>query len=194
MVLTIGVAYAGDPADGPELVAPLRGLGEPIMDMLDTMPAAGLCEIHMDPEPPVPGIGHHGLVRELPDEAIDAFLEKVGPGSNSPLLLAEIRQAGGALGRVPENAGALGSLDGAYVMFLIGLPMAPEMVEPIVASQNATRDAMEPWLAPTGYMNFAERPTKPEDLWAAETLQRLRDVKSKWDPDGLIRANHDITE
>jgi hypothetical protein len=192
MVMTIGICFAGDPAEGPDLVAPMRALGEPIMDMLGPMPTKGLCEIHMDPEPPVPGIGHHGLVRELPDEAIDAFLEQVGPGSGSPLLLAELRHAGGALGRVPENPGALASLDAAYVMFAVGLPMAPEMVEPIGGALDGVREALEPWLAPTGYMNFAEQPTEPESLFAPETLQRLRDVKSKWDPDSVIRANHDI--
>ena len=44
---------------GGELVAPLREIGEPVMDAFDQIPAAGLTRIAMDPEPPVPGLGHH---------------------------------------------------------------------------------------------------------------------------------------
>ena len=192
MVLTLGMCYVGDPADGPELAAPMRALGEPIMDFVGPMPAAGLCEIHMDPEPAVPAHGHHAQIRELPDEAIDAFLGEVGPGSDTPLLLAELRHAGGALGKVPDGAGALGSLEGAYVMLAIGLPMAPEMGPPIEAGLDDLYGAMEPWRSEAGYMNFADRPMTPEGLFPPETLARLRDVKSTWDPDGVIRANHDI--
>ena len=81
----------------------------------------------MDPEHPVPGLGHHLLIRELPDEAIDAFVGAAGPDAGSPLLLAELRQLGGALGRPAEHGGALSQLDADFVMFGIGMPMTPEL-------------------------------------------------------------------
>ena len=46
----------------------------PVMDTFAQMPATGLTRIAMDPEPPVPGLGHHRVINELPDEAIDAFV------------------------------------------------------------------------------------------------------------------------
>ena len=58
--------------------------------------------------------------RELPDEAIDAFVGLAGPGSGSPLLLSELRQLGGALGRPAEDGGALTHLDAAFVMYSVG--------------------------------------------------------------------------
>ena len=73
-LLTIDGACIGSQADGEATIAPLRELGEPIMDTFAQMPAAGLCRIHMDPENPVPGIGDGMTIRELPDEAIDAFV------------------------------------------------------------------------------------------------------------------------
>jgi hypothetical protein len=192
MVLTIGVCFAGDPADGPELVAPMRELGEPLMDMLGPMPPAGLCEIHMDPEPPVPGLTHSAMIRELPDDAIDTFVGEVGPGSDSPLLLGELRHVGGALSRAREGCGALGFLDAAYLMLAVGLPMAPEMAQPVNAALDSLHDAMEPWAANGDYLNFAERPTPVESLFPPDNLEHLREIKSKWDPNGVIRANHDI--
>ncbi len=59
----------------------------------------------MDPDQPVPGRGHHRPLRELPDEAIEAFVALVGPDTGSPLLAVEIRHLGGALGR-PDPAAA----------------------------------------------------------------------------------------
>ena len=52
------------------------------MDTFDQIPAAGLCRIHMDPEQPGARLGHHAPSRELPDEAIDAFVATAaGPES-----------------------------------------------------------------------------------------------------------------
>ena len=77
------------------------------MDTFARMPTAGLSHIHMDPENPVPGIGDGMTLRELPDEAIDAWVGVAGVDSGSPLLLSELRHVGGALGRADENGGAL---------------------------------------------------------------------------------------
>jgi FAD/FMN-containing dehydrogenase len=43
------------------------------------------------------------------------------------------------------------------------------------------------------YFNFADRPTDLEAIFAPETLERLRDVKRRYDPDGLISGNHNIS-
>src|ERR1700710_2353459 len=51
-LITIDGCFTGGREAGDELIAPLRALGEPIMDSFGPMPAAGLCRIHMDPEPP----------------------------------------------------------------------------------------------------------------------------------------------
>ena len=102
------------------------------MDTFDQMPAAGLCRIHMDPENPVPGLGERiTVIRELPDEAIDAFAALAGPDSGSPLLLSELRQLGGALGRPDRDGGALSHLDADFVMYSVGMPMTPELGEAI---------------------------------------------------------------
>src|SRR6185312_4401162 len=108
---TIDGACIGTQAEGEAAFAPLREIGKTIMDTFEWMPAAGLSRIHMDPESPVPGIGEGGLVGELSDEAIDAFVDVAGPDSGSPMLLSELRHLGGALGRPAENGGALSHLD-----------------------------------------------------------------------------------
>ena len=53
-LLTIDAACIGSQAEGEAAIAPLREIGEPIMDTFAQIPAAGLCRIHMDPEQPGP--------------------------------------------------------------------------------------------------------------------------------------------
>jgi hypothetical protein len=146
-LLVVDAACIGEREAGEATIAPLREIGEPIMDSFGQIPAAGLCKVHMDPEQPVPGLGHHRVLRELSDEAIDAFAGVAGPDSGSPLLLAELRHLGGALGRPDPDGGALSHLDAAFVMNGIGMAMGPEMSEAVSAGLDRLHDAMEPWAA-----------------------------------------------
>ncbi len=191
-LLTIGAACIGDQASGERLIAPLRELGEPILDSFAQMPVPGLSRIHMDPEQPVPALGHHALIRELPDDAIEALHGAVGPQAGSPLLLAELRHIGGALGRPADNGGALDHIDAEFVMLAIGTSMTPEMGQAVGGALDGLHETMEPWSAEGGYFNFAERPCDVEAILPEETCRRLGEVKRRWDPDGLIRANHSL--
>ncbi len=192
-LITIGACYAGPEAEGAELIQPMRELGDPVMDTFQTMPPSGLPAVHMEPEDPVPGLVYTASLREAPQEAIDAFVETAGPDSGSPLLSAELRQCGGAVGRPAEGGGALSHLDAEYVFAGIGLPMSPEMGVAINERLDAVCNALEPWSTGSRYFNFADRPTDLEAIFAPETLDRLRAVKRRYDPDGLISANHNIS-
>jgi hypothetical protein len=192
-LLTIDGAFSGGQAEGEAAFGPLlESLGEPMMSTFGQIPAEGLCRIHMDPEQPVPGLGHHKAIRELPDEAIEAFAE-LGDPENSPLLLAELRQLGGALGRPDPDGGALSHLDAAFVMLAIGLPMTPELGQAIEGHLDRLDEALTPWGADGGYYNFAERPCDADAILPPETCARLAEVKRRWDPDGTIVANHAVS-
>ena len=192
-LLTLGAACIMSHEEGERTIAPLREIGEPIMDTFAQMPAAGLSRIHMDPEPPVPGLGHHGVLSGLPDDAIDAFVGVAGPEANSPLLLSEVRQLGGALARPAENPGALPALDAEFVMLGIGMPMPPERAQAIDEHLDLLQETMRPWAAAGGYLNFAERACDLDAILPADTCSRLEDVKRRWDPDNRIQANHALS-
>jgi FAD binding domain/Berberine and berberine like len=191
-LITIGACYAGPESEGAELVQPMRELAEPVMDTFETMAPSGLPKVHMEPEEPVPGLVYTTSLREAPPEAADALVATAGPGSRSPLLAAEVRQCGGAIGEPAQGAGALSHLDAEYVFCGIGLPMSPEMGAAIDRQIDAVCDALEPWSTGSVYFNFADRPTNAESIFAPETLDRLREVKRRYDPDGLISGNHNI--
>jgi len=190
--LAVSAACIGSREEGEQAIAPLREIGEPAVDTFDQIPAPGLTRIAMDPEPPVPGLGHHGLLTVLPDDAIASFVDAAGPESNSPLLLAELRHLGGALRRPPEDHGALDKLDAEFVMLGIGMLMDPALREPITSALDRLADAVDPWAAEGGYFNYAERPCDVEAILPAETCERLAQVKRSWDPDDRILANHSL--
>jgi hypothetical protein len=192
-LLTIDGAFIGGQGEGEAAIAPLLAdIGEPMMSTFGQVPAVGLCRIHMDPEQPVPGLGHHRVIRELPDAAVETFAE-LGDPESSPLLLTELRQLGGALGRADESGGALSHLDAAFVMLGIGMPVTPELGQAIEGRLDSFDEAMAPWIADGGYFNFAERPCDADAILPAETCARLAEVKRKWDPEGTIVANHAVS-
>ncbi|HEU4736442.1 MAG TPA: FAD-binding oxidoreductase [Solirubrobacterales bacterium] len=192
-LLTIDGACIGSQAEGEAIVAPLRELGETIMDTWGQIPAEGLCRIHMDPESPVPGVGEGMTIRALPDEAIDAFASVAGPGSGSPLLLSELRHLGGALGRPDPDGGALTHLETEYVMYSVGMPMTPELGAAIPQHLEKIEQTMQPWAGEGSYYNFTERSCDADAILPAATCAHLAEVKRKWDPDGMIVANHSVS-
>jgi len=192
-LVIIDGAYIGDEASAGELFQPLRDLG-PEMDTFAMIPPVGLSRIHMDPEGATPALGGAALMlAELPDEAIDAFLAATGPGSNSALLMAEIRHIGGALARKPVRAGALGRFNGEYMTFAAGIPVTPEIAAAIHVGLATLTDALTPWDSGSAYLNFTEDKVDPAKFYPASNYERLRRVKAEVDPTGLFRGNHAIS-
>jgi FAD/FMN-containing dehydrogenase len=183
-------AVTGD--DGPEVIAGLRALA-PEMDTFATIPAPALVRLHQDPEDPVPGfVSETGLVEELPLAAIQTLAKLAGPGSGSPLMMVELRQLGGALGRVSPGHGAAAKIDGEFVLFLGSMSLSPEMGAAAVEHMERIKDALAPWLGAGHYLNFAEYEVDAAATYGAFTYRRLQAVKARLDPDNVIKANHAI--
>jgi FAD/FMN-containing dehydrogenase len=188
-LVVIDGAVTGDDAEA--VIAPLRALA-PEMDTFATVPASALTRIHQDPEDPVPYVSESALVESLTPEAIQTIVELAGPGSGSPLLLLELRQLGGAVGRVTAGHGALPRLEGEFVLFMLGMAMSPEMAAAAVEHAGRVKDALAAFLAGGHYLNFAEYKVDPAASYGAFTYRRLRVTKRRVDPDNVIRANHEI--
>jgi FAD/FMN-containing dehydrogenase len=183
----IEMVYLGDEEAGAELLAPLRALG-PAMDTFATQPPAGISELHMDPPEPGPALGDGMLLGELDSAALDAWLEVVGPGSDSPLVSVELRHIGGALARPADGGGVLDHLRGSFLQFAVGVVMAPEMRDPVLDRVARLEAALEPWSAGR-LRSFALSPVDPSDAFAPETIERLRAAKTTYDPDDTFLSN-----
>ncbi|MBA3866956.1 MAG: FAD-binding oxidoreductase [Solirubrobacterales bacterium] len=187
----IEAIYCGDPAAGEELVAPLRELG-PTMDTVAAVPPAGIEDLHMDPPEPSPYAGTSMLTGEPPAAAIEAMLDAVGPGSDSHLIVAELRHCGGALSRAPHGAGALAVLPGSFLAFAVGIVPDPALMAPTRGWLGAFDDALEPYGA-GNYLNFCDDPTDLGTAFPAETVAKLREVKDRYDPENVFHSNHPVS-
>jgi FAD/FMN-containing dehydrogenase len=190
-LVVVEAAYLGDEESGGELMRPLRDLA-PELDTFAGVPPAALGYLHMDPEDPVPFAASGQLLDELPPAAIDTIVEAVGPDSGSPLLSLELRLLGGALAEAPPDGGSLASLDHAFLTLGVGMVMDPGMASPINAHLDLVSNALEPWVSGVKYANFIDVPTDTRMFYPPETFDLLQEVKARYDPHDLFRANHPI--
>jgi hypothetical protein len=130
------------------------------------------------------------MVDALDADAIAAMLDVAGPGTDSPLVMVELRQLGGALRERRPGAGALGSLDGSFAFYTVGVPMTPEIGEAIESRIEALMQALAPWSRGNPYLNFAEKRVAIGDAIGPAAYARLEAIKAKVDPDGRFRAGH----
>ena len=114
LTLHVRIAYTGEACNGEKLVAPLRAVATPMIDMVRDMPFTESDSIHMDPVDPMPGWHDGRLLGSFPAEAADALLATAGPDVDVPLIFAEIRHMGGALGRQPLVPNAVAGRNGAF--------------------------------------------------------------------------------
>jgi FAD/FMN-containing dehydrogenase len=189
-LVVIDGAVLADDARAEEILAPLREL-RPEMDTFARVPSTAMTRVHMDPEQPTPAVSSGGLLRELPEAAIETFLALTDADSGSSLLFAELRQLGGALGRPAPGAGALPMLDGAFALFAIAIAATPEIAAQGHADATALVDALAPY-ASGQYLNFAEQRVDVRQGYDAQSWQRLKGVRSAVDPGGVLHANHRV--
>jgi FAD binding domain/Berberine and berberine like len=188
--VVVEAAWLGDEAGGAEQLAPLRELG-PEMDTFGMIPPSGLAALHMDPPEPVPGAGDGMSLTDFPAEAVDALVGATGPGTESPLLSIEVRHLGGAAARPDNGHGALAATDAAYTLYMVGMAADAGMKQGVLARVDQVLSALAPWDAGR-LLNFTDSPGNTGRMFTEEAYGRLREIKSKYDPDNVIQANHEI--
>ena len=185
-------AVLGTEDEAAAILAPLRELA-PEIDTFAVVPTTALLRLHMDPEPPMPGMGDGVLLDELDAEAVAALVGVAGPGTDSPLVMLELRQLGGTLSERKPGAGALGALDGSFALFVMGVPMGPGVAQAIESRIDSLKLAISPWSRGKPYLNFAERRVSIGDAVGRDAFARLEKIKSTIDPGGLFRSGHAFT-
>lgn len=190
-LVVIDGAVLEDDDRAAELLAPLRALA-PEMDTFGRMPVTGLLDVHMDPPTPVPAVSDHSVLGELDDEAVDAFLGQVGPGTATGLLFAELRQLGGAFGRAAPGGGALSHLVGSYAMYCIAVAPFPEAAAAGAAAAAEVVRAMAPWSLPSRVPTFTDTREDSSSMFDGEAWARLATLRQAHDPTRVLLANHEI--
>ena len=190
-LVVIDGAVLGSDERGAELIANLRAL-RPFMDTFARVPAQSLVRLHMDPEGGAPFASDSAMLGSFPDAAVDAFIAEAGPDARTSLLMAEIRQLGGALGRPHDGGGVLDRLDAQFLTFGGGMALTPEMGAQAHADAVRLSEALAPFDSGREYSNFAENPVDTRSIFDATKWTQLTGIRSAVDPHGLFVANHRV--
>jgi FAD/FMN-containing dehydrogenase len=190
-LVVIDGAVLGSDERGEELLGGLRAL-RPFMDTFARVPAKSLVRLHMDPEGGAPVASGSAMLSSFPDAAVDAFIAEAGPDARTSLLMAELRQLGGALGRPHDGGGVLDRLDAQFVAFAGGMAITPEMAAQVHADAGRLTAALAPYDNGGQYLNFAEGPVDTRAAYATGRWAQLAGIRSAVDPHGVFLANHRV--
>jgi FAD/FMN-containing dehydrogenase len=193
-IVALLACYSGKPEEGEKAVAPIKSFGNPIGDILVRRPYAQMQSL-LDATQPK-GRRYYWKSEYLP--RIDPGLcEKVVEHAariRSPHSAVVLFQIEGALNRLGEGHSPVGNRDARYVLNLAGSWEQPgEDVPNIQWAREAWND-MKVFSTGGTYINFLTEDEGPERTKTAlgKALQRLAEVKKRWDPENLFRTNHNI--
>ena len=196
-VITVRFCYTGDDleAKGEELLRPWRELGDPIMDTFGVMPCTMMDMISMDPVDPLGAYGHSEMVRDLSAETRETVVKLAI--ADSPLILLEMRQLGGALSRPPGDLNPMGHSDAGFILNGIGATFSPEMAQAVQAFLAYVAESVKPHTSGTQYVNFMDLDGATQErvraAYTSEDWERLVDLKNRRDPENLFRFNRNIS-
>jgi FAD/FMN-containing dehydrogenase len=174
-----------------DLLHRLTSVAEPL---LDTWSAAGTAEVpftHMDPPMSPAHASRSGLLGSAPstdarqaDAIVAAFVAST-TAAESTLAVAELRQLGGALGNAPADAGAVGSLRGAFGWFAVSL-YGRTGADVATASVDLAWNDVRDWATGFAVPTFATDREHPVRSFSLQTAQRAAAVRAAFDPDGVF--------
>ncbi len=193
LVLHLSVAWSGSAHDGERALAPLRALGAPISDNVSWQPYPALFSpVDRDAEP-IWGVSSRALFIDTHDDAMIDAIERRLTEPGAPGALVQLRVLGGAMARVPGGATAFGWRDRRALAWLI-TPYEEVGQAAAMEAWTASFRAELPADDAATYVNFmgdegadAVHHAYPPSAWA-----RLRELKRRYDPDNVFRANHNI--
>ncbi|MBE2223984.1 MAG: FAD-binding oxidoreductase, partial [Anaerolineae bacterium] len=189
--------YCGAVADGEALLRHWRDWQPPLIDDFKEIPFSEAATISNDPVDPLPGFNSGAWLRELSDEAIEALVTfTLGDSGPPPLMFAEVRHAGGAIGRVDGKTAVYGNRDAEFLISLVGVVPTGEVQQVLMTYTGQLMDVIRPWLTGGVYMNFlegVESQQRIRDGLAAGGYARLSQLKAQVDPNNLLRFGFNVS-
>ena len=191
----VAAVHPGDPAVGEAVLRPLRELGEPIVDLSDTMPYVEAQRL-LDEDYPDGGLYYWKSLQldALSGEVVEALVRhaEAAPSDASTI---DIWWSGGAMGAVSADATAFGPRP----LILLGYEANFDDADATEANVSWVRDSIEelrPLSTGGTYLNFPGFFEEGDALLRATfgdaNYERLVALKTAVDPANLFRLNGNI--
>ena len=189
----IVAAHSGSLSEAERDVRPLKAFGPPVMDALGPIPYTTLNTM-LDPAFPKGARNYWKaqLLTDLSDDAIQTLVRSF-EACPSPMSQIIIEHLHGAASRVPVASTACTLRATGFNVVIISQWTDANETERGIAWARETFSSLTPYLAPTRYVNYLEGDAiEPAALAYGLNLERLRDLKTKWDPDNFFHKNVNI--
>ena len=186
-------AHSGSLKEGEAAVRPLKAFGRPVMDALGPIAYCALNNM-LDPAFPRGALNYWKaqFLTDLTDDAIRTLVQSF-EACPSPMSHIIIEHLHGAASRVPVASTACTLRATGFNVVIVSQWASADETSAGVAWARDTFAALTPYLAPTRYLNYLEEDaTDPAAVAYGPNLRRLRELKSKWDPDNFFRQNVNI--
>jgi len=186
--------HCGPLADGEAAARPLKAFGPPIMDALGPMPYSAINQM-LDAAYPKGALNYwkSNFLATLSDEAIDTMIDCYArvPSPMTGVLLEHFH---GAATRVGIGDTAFPHRGVGYNLVITSEWLDPAETERNIEWTRETYTAMQPFMAAGRYVNYLEADEAGDPAAAAygPNYARLRELKAKYDPANLFRANLNI--
>ncbi|MGI5176420.1 FAD-binding oxidoreductase [Dactylosporangium sp. CA-152071] len=184
-LVAVDVTYLGDAATGAALTKPFADAGPPMSDSRAVLPVADLGSITAEPVDPSPGLSFSALLHDL-DGVAGALLDR----PVDPLLAIQVRQLGGAFAGPSDSP--FGPLTEPYSLYTLGIPATPERAAAIRERQREIVAALGPAVAGRKPLTALSGGESVGDAFVPGVLARLREVKRRRDPAGVLRSNYPV--
>jgi FAD/FMN-containing dehydrogenase len=193
-VVMIFVCHTGALEEGEASVAPIKGLGNPVGDVLQRRPYITQQNLIDATQPN--GRRYYWKSEYLP--AVEpAFLSRVVEGAvaaPSPHSAILVFPFDGGVNRLPQDHSAVGNRDARFVVNIAGSWDEAADDESNIEWARATWQGIRPFSTGGTYINFLteeEGVDRIADAYGANG-ERLVEIKTKWDPENLFRMNKNI--
>jgi FAD/FMN-containing dehydrogenase len=190
-MVAIAGAYAGSIEDGMRAVEPVKALG-PAVDLLGPMPYLALQTMIDEGNPHfIQYYNKAHYLGTLTDEIVDTYIEQ-SRDMTSPMSQALLFPFGGAVSRNRDNA--MGYRDTEWAYILISAWTDPSESDRHIGWTRRAYNALEPFASGGVYVNDLndEGPNQVTKAYEPAAYERLRDVKTKYDPANLFHMNQNI--
>jgi FAD/FMN-containing dehydrogenase len=185
------MVYAGEVAEGEQVLTRFRSLATPLADMLKPMKYP---EIYAgEPEGYHPIAAARTMFVDAIDRSTGETILNYLQSSIGSMAVAQLRVLGGAMARVPADATAFAHRDSKIMVNLAALyekledkPIHEAWVNEFMAAMKQNDHG--------AYVNFLanEGEERIRAAYPGKTWERLAQIKGRYDPTNLFRLNQNI--
>jgi FAD/FMN-containing dehydrogenase len=187
-------AHCGPLADGEKALQPIKAFGPPVMDAMGPITYCqqnGLIDAALPPG--ALNYWKSQFLTDLSDDCIDTMLE-VFAACPSPMSQIVIEHFHGAASRVPVADTACAMRVTGFNVVIISQWTDQRENERHIAWCREVYAALTPYLRDTRYVNYMDHDEAgdPAAVAYGANYARLRELKSKYDPENVFHVNVNI--